>query len=110
MKNRIKEIRVNNKLNKSEFAKKIGISPSAIGYLEDGTKSPSLETLQIICKEFKIDGNWLLLGIESDFLTEEERKIIKGYKKCTDKEKGRIEEIIDSSENNRPIKKEGNLL
>lgn len=66
MNSRIKEVRELNKLNKSEFAKSIGVSPSAIGYIESGEKQPSLETIVKICECFSVDANWLILGMKKE--------------------------------------------
>lgn len=97
-------------MKQKEVAEKLQISQSAISDLMHGKKDPSLETLQKICREFNVDGSWLLIGIEGNFLTDEERKIIKGYSLCSDREKGRIDEIIDNSEGNKKAyDKAGNL-
>lgn len=97
-------------VKQKEISEKLKISQSSVSDLLKGKTDPSLSTLQGICMEFNVDANWLLLGKETDFLTDDEKKLIKGYRGCSDKEKGRIEEIIDSSEGNKkPYDKAGNL-
>jgi transcriptional regulator with XRE-family HTH domain len=94
MKDRIKKIRIETGLNQSEFAKKLNISQSAIGYYESGKKKPSAETLEAICNEFDIDGTWLLTGRENKYktnkleLTETEYILIRAMREWKeDKEK-----------------------
>lgn len=48
VKNRLKAIRENLKLNQSQFADKLGISQAAISQFEDGKRVPSIETLDKI--------------------------------------------------------------
>lgn len=110
MNHRITEIRERHKLKKSDFAKKIGISPSAIGYIESGEKDPSIKTIQKICKEFNIDANWLIMGIESESITEKEKNIIKKYRNLNTEHQISIEEMIDTWQIiKEPYKKTGNL-
>lgn len=68
MKDRIKQVRIDAGLNQSEFAKRLNISQSAIGYYESGKKKPSADTLAAICTEFDVDGTWLLTGKISKML------------------------------------------
>lgn len=107
---RIKQIREIKNISRSDLAKILQKDISSISKIENDKQIPSAEIIAKICEEYNIDGNWILLGIESDFLTDEEKKIIKGYRRLTDKEKGRIEEIIDSSDTNKiQYSKIGNL-
>lgn len=109
---RIKSIRKNSQKTQKELGELLNLKPSTITLMEQGKSKLTVESLILLCKEYQISADWLLFGTESekDFLTDEERKLIKGYRACTDKEKGRIEEIIDSSEGNKmPYDKVGNL-
>ena len=60
----LKILRMKNHMTQGELAKKLGISRSAVGNYENGTRTPDLETIQSICKIFDItyntllDGNW----------------------------------------------------
>ena len=64
MKNRIKKVRTDAKLNQSEFGKKISISRSAVWKIENGENTQSEQTIKLICKEFGISYLWLTEGIE----------------------------------------------
>lgn len=50
--NIIKNVRIEEQLTQDEFAKRIGISRSYLGDLENNRKSPSVETLQKLAKSF----------------------------------------------------------
>lgn len=62
MKDRIKQIRTNCGLNQSDFGKKISISRSAVWKIENGENTPSEQTINIICREFNVNENWLRTG------------------------------------------------
>ena len=47
---RIKEYRESMGMSQNELAKKSGLAQSSLSYLESGEKSPSVETLECICK------------------------------------------------------------
>ena len=97
-------------IKQKEVSEKLEISQGSVSDLLKGKTDPSLSTLQNICNVFKVDANWLLLGMESNFFTDEERELIKRYRLCTDREKGRIDEILEQSEHNKkPYDKAGNL-
>lgn len=51
---RIKELRTLKNIKSGDLSKKVGISPTFLSYLENGTKNPSLDTLQKICSELGI--------------------------------------------------------
>lgn len=52
--NRIKYIRTIKNIKSNELAKTIGVSPVFLSYIENGTKKPSLETLEKICDALDI--------------------------------------------------------
>lgn len=62
MKNRIIEIRKDKKLNQEEFANKLNLSRNFINQIESGKKNPSDRTIIDICKEFKVNEEWLRNG------------------------------------------------
>lgn len=63
MNKRIRKIRTDNKLNKSEFAKKIGTSAMSVTNMEkENGNYPNTLTIKKICQVFNIDANWLLFG------------------------------------------------
>ena len=62
MKDRIKRIRTDSGLNQSDFGKKISISRSAVWKIENGENTPSEQTINIICREFNVNEDWLRSG------------------------------------------------
>ncbi len=63
LKERIKKIRKTFNISKSEFAKRIGISPAYVTDLESGKKTNiSLPLAKLISYEFGINPDWLLTG------------------------------------------------
>lgn len=51
----LKELRLNNKLTQDEFARRLNIPRSTYANYENNKREPSLEILNLISKEFKID-------------------------------------------------------
>lgn len=64
MNNRIKEIREENHLTQEEFGKIIGSARNTIANYENGKRTPSNTTILSICREFKVNKEWLLYGTE----------------------------------------------
>ena len=60
---RIKEIRVENKLNQSNFGKSISVSQDTISLWEKGKSLPNTEFIIAICNKYKISADYLL-GLE----------------------------------------------
>lgn len=56
----IKEIRITNELNQTQFGEIIGLTKTAVSSLETGHRQPSLETLYTICKKFNVSADDLL--------------------------------------------------
>jgi transcriptional regulator with XRE-family HTH domain len=59
---RIKEIRIQKRLNQGEFAKRMEISQSLLSGIENGNEALSDRNLKIICLEFGVNREWLLTG------------------------------------------------
>lgn len=51
---RINELRTIRNIKSGDLAKEVGISPTFLSYLENGTKNPSLDTLQKICNALDV--------------------------------------------------------
>lgn len=62
MKNRIKQIRKENKLTQVEFGKKIGVKGNTITNYETGLRNPTDAVVLSICREFNINEDWLKNG------------------------------------------------
>ena len=67
MNERIKEIRKSVGLSQKEFGIRIGVSDTAVSKIERGERNPSKQTIKLICKEFKINQNWLKNGFGEMF-------------------------------------------
>ena len=72
MNERIKEIREVLELSQEEFGKRIGITRAAISNIEKGIRNPSEQTIKFICKEYKINQNWLKNGIGEMFSNDQD--------------------------------------
>lgn len=64
-KNIFKSLRIREGLNQEEVADKLGVTRSAIGNWEQGTREPDLKTLESIADYFNVDMNYLL-GTQPD--------------------------------------------
>lgn len=58
----IKEIRTNNKLSQSEFAKKYGVTYQAVSKWENGKNIPDIQILKQICSDYNISLEEILNG------------------------------------------------
>lgn len=65
---RISSLRKELDLSMEKFGNRIGISKSAISGFEKGISNPSKQTLQLICKEFNVNQDWLVNGNGSMFI------------------------------------------
>lgn len=66
--NRLKEIRVSQRLNQKEFSKRIGVTNSHVSGLENSISAPSESLIKLICKEFGVNEEWLKTGEEPMYL------------------------------------------
>lgn len=63
IKDRIRHIRKQNKLNREEFAKKLGFtSDGAVTNMELGRVTITEERIDLICKTFGVNKEWLTTG------------------------------------------------
>ena len=66
---RIKELRSVLGITQEEFGKKLGITRSAISYLESGRSKLTDKTLFLICITFDVSKEWLRYGTGDMFIT-----------------------------------------
>lgn len=57
---RLKELRIEKKLNQRELAEKLMIAPSTISMYENGNREPNFEILEQLADFFNVDLNYLL--------------------------------------------------
>ena len=58
----IKELRRRKGWSQAELARRLHISPSAIGMYEQGRREPSVDTLVALSKEFDVTMDYLVVG------------------------------------------------
>ena len=63
MKARIRQIRKDSGLTQENFGKRIGVKANTITNYEIGLRTPTEAVILSICREFKINENWLKNGI-----------------------------------------------
>lgn len=114
MKNRIKQIRKDNKLTQVEFGERIGVKGNTVTNYETGLRNPTDAVILSICREFGVNKDWLLTGkgdmydapedevaaVVSDLLEECNPfydiiiSIMKSYKKLDDKSQAALNSLI----------------
>lgn len=62
MNERIKQIRKESGLTQEKFAERIGLKQNSIALLESGKRMPSEQTILSICREFRVQPEWLRTG------------------------------------------------
>lgn len=62
MKDRFKELRETLSLTQQKFADRLNISRNFVAQIEMGSKIPSERTIKDICREFKVNYDWLVNG------------------------------------------------
>lgn len=67
---RIAALRRDADMSQSELARKLGVSPSAMGMYEQGRREPSIETVVAIAREFGVTTDYLLTGVPGGEETE----------------------------------------
>ncbi|MDY6228367.1 MAG: helix-turn-helix transcriptional regulator [Clostridium sp.] len=81
LKDRIKFIRTSKKLSQDEFGKAINLSRSQIAGYETGAKNITDRAINDICREFRINEEWLRKGtgeIENKMTSDEEFAFLVG--------------------------------
>lgn len=63
MKARIRQIRKDSGLTQENFGKRIGVKANTVTNYELGLRTPTEAVILSICREFKINENWLKNGI-----------------------------------------------
>ena len=62
LKDRIKQIRKDHKLNQTEFGAEIGVSFAALSKYETGLVIPDKSIRLLICQKFNVNESWLETG------------------------------------------------
>lgn len=105
MKDRIKNLRRTLNLTQQEFADKIGVKRNTIGQYEIGRNKPIDSIINLICREFNVNEEWLRTGKGEMFLPEangELEALVKKYN-LSYNEKIIIEKFVKMSEADRQV-------
>jgi transcriptional regulator with XRE-family HTH domain len=115
---RIQQIRKTAKMTQDEFADKIGLSKNFVWMIEKGERTPSERTIKDICREFKVNYDWLVKGIGNMFQSDDDgdaqaivdsvmtgdnefaKKILVKFAKLSDEHWKQLQEILTELENN----------
>lgn len=62
MNTRIQAVRKSFKMTQDEFAERIGLSKNFVWMVEKGDRIPSERTIKDICREFKVNYDWIVNG------------------------------------------------
>ena len=65
---RIKELRKALRMTQTAFADRIGIRQNSVALLEMGRNTPSDQTVAFICREFRVNEEWLRTGAGEMFV------------------------------------------
>lgn len=110
---RVKAIRKSLKLSQDEFGKRLGVSRGVITNIEFNKTEPKPLFIDLLCREFNVDENWLRTGEGEMFLQLDEdaeldlifteielsdddiiKQIIKSYWKLPEDKKATVKEFI----------------
>lgn len=114
---RIQQIRKTAKMTQDEFADKIGLSKNFVWMIEKGERTPSERTIKDICREFKVNYDWLVNGTGDMFQSDDSdaqaivdsvmtgdnefaKKILVKFAKLSDEHWKQLQEILTELENN----------
>lgn len=82
---RIKEIRQKAGLTQTAFSARIGIKQPSLNAIERGDNNPSDQTVFIICREFRVNEEWLRTGKDKPYIDSPSsisRKLADEYRLC----------------------------
>jgi len=77
MKDRIKELRKELGLTQIEFGKRIHISGVSVSTAESGKTKPDSQTIELICREYNVNRQWLEHGTGEKFRKQSDSDITK---------------------------------
>lgn len=117
MKDRFKELRETLSLTQQKFADRLDISRNFVAQIEMGSKIPSERTIKDICREFKVNYDWLVNGTGDMFQDDDSdaqaivdsvmtgdndfaKKILVKFSKLSEERWKQLQEILEELENN----------
>lgn len=101
---RLKYLREDLKLTTRIFGATINMSGSAITNMEKGTRNITERTIRDICREYNVNPDWLINGIEPMFtdvtsdldIDDEVRQLAQQYSLLDDSDRELVKKMIDS--------------
>ena len=95
LKDRLKQIRKDNKLSQSALGKLIGISSSQIACYETGYREITDRAINDICRELNINETWLRTGEgEMYVVSEQDEKLAEAFAEISLSENEKLKEIV----------------
>ena len=88
----IKKLRVEKGLKQQELADLLGLSQGSIALIEGDKSKITIDSLILLCQKLDVSADKLLFDI--DGVSEGELELIRKYRKLSEREKGRIDEIL----------------
>ena len=79
MKDRFKELRETLSLTQQKFADRLDISRNFVAQIEMGNKIPSERSIKDICREFKVNYEWLTEGTGEMFIQNKRKSEIADF-------------------------------
>jgi len=67
--NRIRELRKFLNLTQAEFGERIGLKPTAIGQMENGSRNVTERSIILLCEKYNVNEKWIRTG-EGDMFQE----------------------------------------
>lgn len=74
-KDRMRALRTSLGLTQKEFAARIGLKQNTIATYEMGRNMPADSVMELICREYSVDRQWLLTGEGTMFAGEAPKKV-----------------------------------
>lgn len=65
MKDRIKALRLKEKMNQTQLGELLGVSQDAISKIEKGINNPTVQQIEALSKLFNVTSDYILFGTES---------------------------------------------
>lgn len=90
---RIKQIRLAKNIQSNELAEKIGITNVYLSYIEHGTKTPKLDTLQDICNALEVTLSEFFSSEEAD-IPLEYQELLHNAKSLSPKQLASLNEFL----------------
>jgi transcriptional regulator with XRE-family HTH domain len=95
IKNRLKKIRQELRMNQSQFSQRLGITQSTYSGIESGREPLTERNMKLICLEFRVNMDWLQYGgdgpiFENQELSFQEKELLDLYEKLIPENQGEI--------------------